>query len=526
MSSIGKAARAATSSRRAVHRWLAPREAAVLVGYGFLVWTLVIVLFLPNGWLPVGTAAMATALLTLDRRLGPLPAAMMLMLAIPVGRGAEVGVPRLPGTDLPVRMHDVIALVGIAASLPAVAATLMGRRRIEPMSIVPLAIFCGIGLVALGVGLIGDNAMRDVVRDARWWAFYAIGLLAVLAGTRRAAVMRALLWGLTIYAAVILIGILMPVFHGGLKWYAYSYDPRMRLHYGQAIFLVAAIAYAVRRMTIRPTWPAFVLTALFSAAIGVTLTRTLLLGVVGVAVVTAFAVAYQARHRAGSRLTTSLLPISRAALPAVLATGIGIAGGFSAYMVGVQIWQAYGATPTYGEGAVPDEPPEGRPVLPSIGRVFDDNPSTGAAAQAGGRLVSYAAAMADASEAPILGHGLGRLIQVPWAWGGVRAYTEGSQPGVDNAYLTVGIKAGALGIAAFAAMLLWSLRLAWPRRRLRTWYLPAWLVIIGLGLTQSFAVSGYAPFVLSVLVVLPALAPEPRPPGSARVEALAAPDPA
>jgi len=421
-------------------------------------------------------------------------------------------------------MHDAIALIGIVASLPAAATTLMGRRRIESSAVVPLAVFAAVGLLALGVGVIGDNAMRDVVRDARWWAFYAIGLLAVIAGTPRAAVMRALLWGLTIYATVILIGLLMPVFNGGLKWYAYSYDPRMRLHYGQAIFLIVAIAYAVRRLTIRPTWPAFALTALFAAAIGVTLTRTLLLGVVGVALVTAVAVAYEARHRAGSRLTPLLLPIARASLPAVLATVVGVGGGFSAYVVGIQIWKPVGSAPASGRGAIPDAPPEGRPVLENFQRVFGDNPSSGVAAQAGGRLVSYGAAFVDASEAPILGHGLGRLIEVPWAWGGVRAHTEGSQPGVDNAYLTVGIKAGALGIAAFIAMLLWSLRLAWRHRRMRTWYVPAWLVILGLALTQSFAVSGYAPFVLSVLVVLPALFPTPRRRGSGRVDMLATPE--
>jgi hypothetical protein len=527
MSSIGKAADATTSSRRAVRGWFTPRVAAVVVGYGLLVWTLIIVLFLPNGWLPVWTAAGATALLTLDRRLGPLPAAMMLMLAIPVGRGAEVGVPRLGATDLPVRMHDVIALIGIVASLPAVARALIGRRRIEATAAVPLAVFAAIGLVALGIGVLGDNATRDVVRDARWWAFYAIGLLAVVGGTPRSAVMRALLWGLTIYAAVILIGMLMPIFHGGLKWYAYSYDPRMRLHYGQAIFLVVAIAYAVRHVTLRPTWPWLALTTLFAAAIGVTLTRTLFLGIIGVAVVTAIAVAYEARRRAGSTLSASLLPMARAALPAVLATGVGISAGFATYVVGIQIWQVYGAGPTYGEGAVPDAPPDSRPVLDNSERLFTDNPSTGVAAQAGGRLVSYGAAFVDTSEAPILGHGLGQLIEVPWAWGGVRAYTEGSQPGVDNAYLTVGIKAGALGIAAFAAMLLWSLRLAWTRRRLRTWFIPAWLVILGLALTQSFAVSGYAPFVLSILVVLPALAPTLAPRRrSAGVETVALPDPA
>ena len=89
--------------------------------------------------------------------------------------------------------------------------------------------------------------------------------------------------------------------------------------------------------------------------------------------------------------------------------------------------------------------------------------------------------------------GIGQLAEIPWAWGGFRAYTAGAQPGVDNAYLTVGLKAGALGVAAFAAMMLWPLRqlMAPGLRRLRSWYAPAWLAVLGLTLIQSFAVSGY-----------------------------------
>ena len=71
----------------------------------------------------------------------------------------------------------------------------------------------------------------------------------------------------------------------------------------------------------------------------------------------------------------------------------------------------------------------------------------------------------------------------------------------------MGLKAGAVGIATFAAMLLWPLRqLMQPHlRRMRPWLVPAWLALLALTLIQSYAVSGYAPYMLTLLVVLPGL---------------------
>lgn len=502
------------------------RAAAVVAGYGFLLWTVVIVLFLPNGWLPVWTSAAATALLALDRRLGPLPAALLLLLAIPVGRGAEVGLPRLPGTDVPVRMHDAITLIGVGLALPALVRRLRRPRALAWGAAVPAAGFALAGLVALGVGVANDNAMRDIVRDARWWAFYAVAVVAVLAETSRPALMRALVLGLSIYAAIVLIGLLMPVFHGGLKWYAYSYDPRLRLHYGQAVFLLVAGALVTYRTVRAPSWSRLALLALLSAAIGVTLTRTLLAGMLGVTVVVAVLAARELGRPGGRLRSASLAAVARAALPSILAVVVGLAAGVATYSAGVNIWQPIGgSTMPTGRGSVPAEPPEHRPVLPSQNRILEDTASTGIAAQVGGRLTSYAYALTDMAESPLYGEGLGTLARVPWAWGGFRARTEGSQPGVDNAYLTVGLKAGAVGIAAFGAMVVWPLLLAWRRPRLRTWFIPAWLALLGLTLIQSFAVSGYAPFALSLLIALPALdgrrAARPRvratmPPGTER----------
>ncbi len=469
-----------------------------------LVCVIAVVLFLPNGWLPIWLAGGATLLLSFDRRLGPLPAALFVMLALPVGRGAEVGLPRIAG-DVPVRAHDFVPMVGVALALPAILRRLRHPAQIQWMALLPIAVFGAVGLVALAMGVLGDQATRDVIRDARWWAFYAIGALVIIAGTARSSVMRAVIWGLTLYSLILIIGLLMPAFNGGLKWYAYSYDPRMRLHYGQAVFLLLAVGYVAARTAQRPSAARFALLALLSAGVAVTLTRALLAGAIGIAAFAAvWATLAYIRPESRHSLAAVVSMLSRRALPVVAAVAIGIGGGFGAYWAGIQIWE-----PTFGAagGGSSPSPTAARPVLPALNRIFEDSDSTGLAAQVGGRVASYGVAFVDTAEKPLFGHGLGELAQVPWAWGGFHAYTRGSEPGVDNAYLTIGLKAGAIGIAAFTAMVLWPLRLVTgPNgRRMRAWFVPAWLGILGLTMIQSFAVSGYAPFALSLLLVLPVL---------------------
>ena len=488
------------------------RAATVGVGYALLLATLANVLFFPNGWLPIWLAGGATVLLSFDRKLGPIGAALLVMLAMPVGRGSEVGLPRVLG-DVPIRAHDLVPLLGMLLAVPGVIRHL--RRRPQNLrwdGIVPVAAFAAVGVLALGIGILGDQAMRDIVRDARWWAFYGVGLVALLGGVPRSTIIRALIWGLTIYCAVILIGLLMPLFHGGLKYGAYAYDPRMRLHYGQAVFLLVAVAFVVDRVVRRPSGPFLALLALLTAGIAVTLTRTLLAGVVSVGLLTAAWAGFAIARRTAPDRWSLVSAVARRAAPAALAVLIGIGGGFAVYEAGVRIWTPDWAYSADTGSARSGAPSDSRPVRPSLGRVFEDTANAGFSAQAGGRLASYAEAFADTAESPVVGHGMGQLARISWAWGGFRASTPGSQPGVDNAYLTVGLKAGALGVAAFAAMFLWPLRLALRRslRRLQSWFVPAWLAILGLTLIQSFAVSGYAPFALSLLVVLPALGPRRR----------------
>jgi hypothetical protein len=484
------------------------RRTAVLGGYALLVWTIAIVLFFPNGWLPIWLAGGATFLLSFDRRLGPLGAALFVVLALPVGRGSEVGLPRVLG-DVPIRAHDLIPLVGVVMALPAVVRRFRHPGVISWESAVPIIAFGAVGLLALAMGLVADHALRDVIRDTRWWSLYGIGLVALLAGMPRSAALRAIVWGLTIYCSIVLIGLLMPMFHGGLKYGAYAYDPRLRLHYGQATFLLVAIAFVTHRFMRRPSTPTFALLALLSAGVGVTLTRTLIAGAIGVAVLTALWGAVELARRRSAADGRVARVVARRVVPAVLAVGIGVGVGFGTYLVGVQIWTpAWAYSAEQGGSGPSGSPTQSRPVRPSFDRLFEDTANAGVAAQAGGRLASYGLAFADTSTSPIVGHGIGQLARVPWAWGGFRAHTIGGQPGVDNAFLTIGLKAGAIGIAAFAAMVLWPLRIVTARRhlrRMRAWYVPAWLSMLGLMLIQSFSVSGYAPIALSILVVLPVM---------------------
>jgi O-antigen ligase len=141
------------------------------------------------------------------------------------------------------------------------------------------------------------------------------------------------------------------------------------------------------------------------------------------------------------------------------------------------------------------------------GGVFDRltfGGGTGADAIASGRLETYAEAISRTRTSPVIGLGMGALIDVDYEFGGDEFATPGKLPNVDNAYLTVGLKAGAVGIATLALLLLRPLA-AWRRRRrdrLTHWLLPGWLGILGLTMTQSFATNGYSPFVLSLLIVV------------------------
>ena len=115
---------------------------------------------------------------------------------------------------------------------------------------------------------------------------------------------------------------------------------------------------------------------------------------------------------------------------------------------------------------------------------------------------------------------MGSLTDVDYAYSDARANTIGRSPGVDNAYLTVGLKTGVPGMLVFGLLFVLPVVLAIRRGgRLAHWFVPAWIGLFVLSMTQAYAVSLYGPFAIALILVLPALARRssaPRPGASAR----------
>jgi O-Antigen ligase len=426
---------------------------------------------LPPSWLQIALSAVAFALVAMDRRYGVLGAATLLLLALPYDRAASNDLVRI--ASIPIRPHDLIVAIGVVASLP-------GILRLRPSgTAVVLGGFLALGVVAFVLGVLLGNAPRDILRDARWWFLYAAGLLALGLPAARPRILRGLLVGATIFAAVAVLVVLLPAFEDGLKYRALIYDkPVLRMQFGNSVFLIPATLYVAWRWFKRPAaWTTGWL-LLLSAGVALSVTRVLMLLTLGCLVV---GVIWWARRSPdGLRRGPAIIGMALAGM--VLGLGVNLLHPVAGALVGV-------------------EPPvEG-------GGLFDRltfQGSTGAEAIGSGRFETYVEAMNRIRTSPVLGLGMGSLIDVDYEFGGVETATPGKSPLVDNAYLTVGLKAGAVGIAALAVLLLWPLS-AWRRRAwdpVVLWLLPAWLGVLGLTMTQSFAVNGYSPFSLSLLIAV------------------------
>ena len=153
----------------------------------------------------------------------------------------------------------------------------------------------------------------------------------------------------------------------------------------------------------------------------------------------------------------------------------------------------------------PVAPASAKAPTSALSRItFSDETSNLQAIDAG-RFESYRKAMAVIGKSAFAGNGLGQLVLLGTNSANSAASRPGWAPGVDDAYLTMALKAGILGLVAFAAMMLiplqvWGARL---RRRRWAWFLPAWLGLMILTVTQSYATSGYGPFALALLLALP-----------------------
>ncbi len=415
-------------------------------------------------------------------------------LVIPWGRGADTLTFEIAG--LPLRPHDAVIAIGMLGALPV----LWQRRPRRSVLLGLVVALLVLGASALVVGLLQGHPLRDVFRDIRWWAFYGAALLALFGATSRDRIVRGLLVGMTGFALLVVVAALLPAFPGGVKDQELLYDRgTLRMQFGNSAFLLPAIAYVaarvVERRGVRDTgW----LLLLLSAVV-LSLTRTSIVAAVGVLglVFVAYLIDRWARPRFWRGSVASAL------LLAAIAVG--------ALVVGVSIDIAGTPPPSQvatNDGTAPEQP------LDRI--LFQEDRSDLGSVAGGGRFPSYRSAAAVILAHPLLGAGMGSLTDVGYAYSEARADTIGRAPGVDNAYLTVGLKAGIPGIVVFAALVLstaWlALRRGGPMRR---WFLPAWLGLMVLTMTQAFAGSLYGPFVFALLLVLPALtrgSSEPREP--------------
>jgi O-antigen ligase len=228
---------------------------------------------------------------------------------------------------------------------------------------------------------------------------------------------------------------------------------------------------------------------LLFVAVALSLTRTSILASLGVLVLIV-AVAWWDRRRAGQlrlpRLVRDGALLVAIAVPALV-------GGIALNVV---------STPSTIEPGGGGGGGTGQAVIDRV--VFDD--VSGAQSIGGGRFTSYRKAIELISQSPVIGLGMGALTPVAFAYDETRAYTIGQAAGVDNAYLTVGLKAGIIAMILFAGLILaafWAVATGPVRRR--RWLLPGLAGIAVLTITQSFATSLYGPAILAALLVLPAL---------------------
>ncbi len=444
---------------------------------------------------PLGvlSAAIATLALARDRRLGPLGAAVLVVLVIPWGRGADTLTFEIAG--LPLRPQDAVIAVGMLGAVPV----LWQRRPRRSLMLGLVVALLTLGVSALAVGLLEGHPLRDVFRDIRWWAFYGAALLALFGATSRDRIVRGLVVGMTGFALLVVIAALLPAFPGGVKDQELLYDRgTLRMQFGNSAFLLPAIAYVAarlieRRRTRDTAWLLLLLTAVV-----LSLTRTSIVAAIGVLglVFLVYLIDHWVRPDIWRRVLAS------AALLGTVAVG--------ALVVGVAIDIAGTPPPSQvatNGGTAPEQP------LDRI--LFREERSDLGSVAGGGRFPSYRAAAAVIVAHPVLGAGLGSLTDVGYAYSAARADTIGRAPGVDNAYLTVGLKAGIPGMVVFAGLVATTAWLAVRRGgAMRRWFLPAWLGLIVLTMTQAFAASLYGPFVFALLLVLPALtrgSSEPRP---------------
>jgi O-antigen ligase len=461
----------------AARQGLRSADPLVLVGLASLAAALVLTVTTPPTLLRPVLGFVAVIGLSRSRKLGPIAAGLLVCVAIPFGRAADNELAAVAG--LPLRFHDGVILATGLLVLPS-----LRRATIRPALVPITGLWLAVGLVALVIGMTDGQAQRDILRDARWWALYGFVPFVLWTGTTRSTILRALLAGATIYAVLLLVTAVLPAFDGGLKDRAITYDRGLlRLQFSNNTFVIVAAAWILHRLLGAPSWARAAWFALLGGGIALSLTRMsifALAGVVGLSVL--LFVGGQLFARRADR------SIRRAV----------VVGGFLAVAVAAVLGGlVVSAVSVGGDDA--------------LARLFFQAPNSGLDAIARGRGATYAAAQELIAEQPLRGHGLGTLVPYTFTPGGARPSTLGMQPAVDNAYMTVAMKAGIVGAAAFVLLVGWPLVevVRRPRDRDRRWFGIAWLAVLGLTVTQSYASGGYGPFALAALIAFMSLGRRP-----------------
>ena len=196
---------------------------ATIVGAVALGAAIALSLAAPPTLLSVLLGIIAVVGLAREPRLGPLPAALLALIAIPYGRAADNDLAELAG--IPLRFQDGVVLAAFVLALPALR-HISFRTALSRL----VGAFLLVGLVGVAIGFVEGHPLRDVLRDVRWWALYGFALLALWGRVDRRAIVRGLLLGTTIYAIVLLCATLLPAFPGGLE----IASARLRLGSGPA----------------------------------------------------------------------------------------------------------------------------------------------------------------------------------------------------------------------------------------------------------------------------------------------------
>lgn len=311
--------------------------------------------------------------------------------------------------------------------------------------LLPLLTMGAVVAVSLLVGTLRSNAPWDILRDLRGAAFYLLLPIAYLELRDEGRIHRAvavLFAGALVFAS----GVLVLALLGDDAWLKADLlrywlgRPRIYFHNDYVFVLALPLAAAafLRAGSRLGRLALLAAMALMGLAVSLSLTRSLLVTTLAATGLTAVLVTLYALPAA--ERTRRLL---------VLASGgaVAVAAGLAFLLTSASAART----------SVHLDDLQGR--FTSLSTAQGDSSLRG-------RLTSYRFALEDASQAPVLGLGFGTLMRIPWAKERRRAVrTEGHQPAVDSAPLTLLAKTGVIGVSVALWFLSVLLSVQWRAMR-------------------------------------------------------------